>query len=135
MSIPYLIRKQVAELAKHRCEYCLIHEDDTYFGCEIDHIISLKHQGDSTLENLAFACMTCNRFKGSDLGSLSSEGNLIGFFNPRKHLWNDHFYIENNEIIPLTEIGKVTVKIFRFNDGERKIEREELQKIGHYPKM
>ena len=27
------------------CEYCLIHEDDTVFGCEVDHIISTKHGG------------------------------------------------------------------------------------------
>lgn len=39
------LRQQVAERANHRCEYCLIHEDDTYLVCQVDHIISEKHGG------------------------------------------------------------------------------------------
>ncbi len=42
------------------CEYCLIHEDDTFFGCEVDHIISQKHGGPTEPENLAYACLPCN---------------------------------------------------------------------------
>jgi hypothetical protein len=33
--------------AGHRCEYCLIREQDTGFPLEVDHIISRKHGGDS----------------------------------------------------------------------------------------
>lgn len=47
------IRKYVAERANYLCEYCLIHEDDTFLKCEIDHIISLKHSGETKPENLA----------------------------------------------------------------------------------
>jgi hypothetical protein len=39
------LRRLVANRANHKCEYCLIHEEDTFFGCEVDHIISLKHGG------------------------------------------------------------------------------------------
>jgi len=39
------LRRQVAERAYHVCEYCLLHEDDTFWGCQIDHIISRKHGG------------------------------------------------------------------------------------------
>ena len=46
------IRRLVAELAGRRCEYCLIHEDDTFLGCEVDHIISKKHGGSNEPENL-----------------------------------------------------------------------------------
>ncbi len=58
------LRFQIADQANHICEYCLIHEDDTYFGFEIDHIISLKHGGDTDAANLAYACVLCNRKKG-----------------------------------------------------------------------
>lgn len=34
------LRRQVAERAYHVCEYCLIHEDDTFWGSQVDHIIS-----------------------------------------------------------------------------------------------
>jgi hypothetical protein len=34
------LRRLVATRAEHLCEYCLIHEEDTFLGCEVDHIIS-----------------------------------------------------------------------------------------------
>jgi HNH endonuclease len=39
------LRRLVATRAEYLCENCLIHEDDTFFGCEVDHIISEKHGG------------------------------------------------------------------------------------------
>jgi len=75
------LRLFVAARAVHVCEYCLIHEDDTYLGCQIDHIISEKHNGPTVAENLAFACAFCNRAKGSDIGSLSAAGQFTRFFN------------------------------------------------------
>jgi hypothetical protein len=35
------LRRLVANRAERLCEYCLIHEDDTFFGCVIDHIVRL----------------------------------------------------------------------------------------------
>ena len=46
------LRELVAERAEYLCEYCLIHEDDTHFGCQVDHIISVKHGGPTTAGNL-----------------------------------------------------------------------------------
>jgi hypothetical protein len=42
------VRRLVAVRADFLCEYCLVHEDDTVFGCEVDHIISEKHDGQRT---------------------------------------------------------------------------------------
>ncbi|TDE11958.1 HNH endonuclease [Dyadobacter psychrotolerans] len=128
------MRKQVAEAAGFQCEYCLIHEKDAYFGCEIDHVVSIKHGGSSVLQNLAYSCMICNLYKGSDLGSITETGKLIRFYNPRIDNWNEHFLIQGNAIIPVNEIGKVTARIFRFNEIERRMERDALQEIGLYPK-
>jgi hypothetical protein len=47
------LHRLVAERACHVCEYCLIHERDTFWGCEVDHIISRKHGGSHSSENLA----------------------------------------------------------------------------------
>jgi hypothetical protein len=60
------LRRLVATRAEYLCEYCLIHEEDTFFGCEVDHIISEKHGGQTEADNLAYACAFCNRSKGSD---------------------------------------------------------------------
>jgi 5-methylcytosine-specific restriction endonuclease McrA len=114
------IRFVVAARADHLCEYCLIAEEDTFFGCQVDHIISLKHRGQTKADNLAYACAFCNRFKGSDIASLSSEtGALVPLFNPRLDRWSDHFQLQELSIQARTDIGEVTVRILRFNDNER----------------
>jgi len=79
-SISESLRHLVAARADRLCEYCLIHEDDTFFGCEVDHIVSLKHGGTTDEGNLAFACLPCNRHKGTDIGSIVADsGEFIRF--------------------------------------------------------
>ena len=75
-SVPASLRREVASRAQRRCEYCLIHEDDSGFRHEVDHIVSRKHGGESLVGNLAYACLVCNRFKGSDLAAFSPAGEL-----------------------------------------------------------
>ena len=72
------LRRQVAARAYHVCEYCLIHEDDTFWGCQVDHITSRKHGGPSDADNLAWACAVCNNNKGTDLGSLAGKTPAVG---------------------------------------------------------
>jgi len=128
------LRSLVASRADQLCEYCLIHEDDTFFGCEVDHIISLKHGGPTEEGNLAFACLFCNRHKGTDVGSILTEtGEFIRFFNPRQDNWSRHFRLEGALIQPVSDIGKVTVTILGFNTSERILERETLISLGRYP--
>lgn len=128
------LRFQIADRANHLCEYCLIHEEDTFFGCEIDHIVSLKHGGKTDVGNLAYACVLCNRKKGSDIGSNHSNTcKFFRFFNPRKDKWIDHFRLDKANIISITEIGEVTLQILGINNSERILEREELIKIKRYP--
>jgi hypothetical protein len=50
------LRRIVESRARNLCEYCLIHTDDTFFGCQVDHIVSEKHGGLTEAENLCFAC-------------------------------------------------------------------------------
>jgi len=74
MSTTYIntnLRQLIIQRANHLCEYCLIHDEHTYWGCHIDHIISEKHNGATDADNLAYACPFCNRNKGSDIGSIT----------------------------------------------------------------
>jgi hypothetical protein len=128
------LRLLVATRADALCEYCLIAEEDTFFGCEVDHILSVKHGGQTESDNLAYACAFCNRYKGSDIASLSQPtGALVRFFNPRLDRWSEHFQLRAFSIMPLTEIGDATARILRFNDSTRILERQELIIIGRYP--
>jgi hypothetical protein len=133
-SISASLRRLVVSRAAHLCEYCLIHEDDTFFGCEVDHIISRKHGGATQEDNLAYACLFCNRNKGSDISSRIPEtGELIRFFNPRIERWSDHFQVKGAMIVPLTAVGTATARILRFNDEDRLLERDVLRNEGRYP--
>lgn len=132
--IPSELRRLVVERANSVCEYCLIHEDDTYFGCQIDHIISEKHDGVTEASNLAYACTFCNRHKGSDIASIDPEtGSLVRLFNPRLDRWRDHFHLQGVEILPLSAVGRVTTRILNLNHAERLLERQALQEQGRYP--
>lgn len=131
--IPASLRRAVRERAENRCEYCRIHEDDTEFGCEVDHIVSEKHLGKTDADNLALACFFCNRNKGSDLGSVRSADDLtlIRFYNPRIDVWEEHFEFDTHRhIVPKTDIGRVTTRIFGFNAENRLLERQALQDSG-----
>lgn len=132
--IPQNLRNEVALRANFRCEYCQIPDIDSYYGFQIDHIISRKHDGKTELDNLAYACPDCNRYKGSDLGTyLNQSTNFIRFFNPRIEEWNDHFLIDNSgQIIGTSEVGKATVKIFSINHPDRIIERRILLELSNW---
>lgn len=133
--IPAALRQLVLDRAGGRCEYCRFPQELAFLGFEIDHVIAEKHGGATRADNLALACVYCNSFKGTDLGSLDPEtGQLTAFFNPRAHLWEAHFRVETDgRLLSLTPAGRVTVIILRMNDPERVTERQILLEIGRYP--
>jgi len=67
---PAAIRRFVFERAFFLCEYCLLHESDSYLPHQIEYVISQKHKGGHDIENLACACFFCNRLKGTDLSTV-----------------------------------------------------------------
>jgi hypothetical protein len=128
------IRTEVMRRAGLRCDYCLLHEDHAAFRHEVDHIIRKQHAGATTANNLAYACMVCNRYKGSNVASVSSSGDLVPLFNPRQHRWSDHLGLDGAVIEPLDLIGAVTARVLRLNTAERVVRRSLLQQLRRYPK-
>lgn len=132
--VPAALHRRVIERAGDRCEYCLFPQRLTLLAFEMEHIISEKHGGETSLENLALAYPYCNRAKGTDLGSIDPEINqLTPFFNPRVQNWQDHFSLDGAIIVPLTPEARVSVFILQLNDPDRVQEREQLLAIGQYP--
>lgn len=128
------LRSSIALKAQFRCEYCHIHENDQFFTFQVDHIISLKHGGQTEFNNLAYTCSVCNQNKGSDLGTyLTNSKRLIRLFHPRKDSWSTHFKVEFGEIIPKTLIGEATIKVLDMNNIDRIILRQALFDEGRYP--
>lgn len=113
------LRREIVARAGRRCEYCLTHESDTFLGCHVDHVISEKHGGSTNLENLALACVFCNRHKGSDIATLDEEGRLTALFNPRLQSWSMHFEFDGVQIKGVTREGRATVRLLQMNDEMR----------------
>lgn len=128
------LRRRVAARANGCCEYCRLHQDDFYLQHEVDHAISEKHRGLTVFENLCFSCFECNRYKGSDVGSIDVETNtFVALYNPRTDRWEDHFLLSGAEIVPKTAVGRVTVFLLRLNSEVRLERRKGLIEMQRYP--
>jgi 5-methylcytosine-specific restriction endonuclease McrA len=128
------LRSLVMERAGYRCEYCLLRQSTSAHRHQPDHILPRQHGGETHAENLALACVRCNRFKGPNVGSYDPvTGKLVPFFNPRQQQWSEHFELEQGVIHPLTPEGRVTVFILRLNHEDRIAERRRLGQANLYP--
>jgi hypothetical protein len=133
--VPETLRRQVRERAGRCCEYCLVHEEDMFLPYEPDHIIAEKHNGKTALENLAWSCAICNRYKVSDISSIDPlHDTVVPLFNPRKHQWKCHFRLNGPHIEPLTSNGRATEFLLGMNTQERLNHRLVLIANGRYPR-
>ncbi|WP_395746242.1 HNH endonuclease [Prosthecobacter sp.] len=124
--VPASLAARVRTRAAHRCEYCRLPRAATQAPFEVEHIIPLKHEGPTTLENLAFACFHCNRHKGVNLCGLHPRtGKLIRLFDPRRDEWTRHFRLTDGRLAGKTDIGKATVQVLHMN----KLEQVQLRRL------
>ncbi len=131
--VPKRLRRSVQKRANWCCEYCQLPEQLSAHTHEIDHIIPIRHTGHTELDNLAYACLECNRYKGPNIASIDSlSGELTSLFNPRKQAWHIHFRWESAEIVALTPEGRVTIAILQMNQSERVAERQDYMDAGVY---
>jgi len=133
--ISLALRRQIAERAGFRCEYCLVPERFLATVFHVDHVRSLKHGGSTTFHNLAYACPHCNQNKGSDVATfVDEEGEeTIRIYNPRKDNWQNHFEQDQGMILAKTPIGKATIGLLEMNQPDRLIFRQALVETGYYP--
>ncbi|MEK6262172.1 MAG: HNH endonuclease signature motif containing protein [Planctomycetota bacterium] len=131
--ISVALRQAIRERAGFLCEYCLLPEAEAFFPFEPDHVIALKHGGQTDSMNLACSCLECNRLKGSDIASVDSEtGLIVRLFHPRQDRWSDHFKLPDALIVPKTDIGRVTEHLLQLNRPKvLSIRRQLLSKSRH----
>jgi hypothetical protein len=124
--IPVALRRLVYERANGCCKYCFTPEIAAFATHEVDHIIAEKHGGRTQEDNLALSCTLCNKHKGTDLASSDPvTGEITPLYHPQDR-WSDHFCLSGAEFLPLTSIGRVTVRILQLNRRDRIQERQLL---------
>jgi len=117
--------------AQAHCEYCQLPSAYHPAPFQIDHIIAVQHGGTATADNLALACIHCNRFKGPNIASVDpGSGKIIRLFHPRSDTWAEHFVWEGPELKALTAIGRVTISLLMINEPEMISVRKALQEEG-----
>ena len=124
-------RTTLRELAGDICEYSRLPQSMALHRHEPDHTISVQHGGRAELENLALACMRCNRRKGPNIGSIDPvTGQLTPLFNPRTQLWPENSRYEDGRLQPLSPEARVTEKVLQLNTPGRVAERQRQAAAG-----
>lgn len=91
------IRKAVEARARGICEYCRCPSAYAMHSFECEHIIPQSKGGAFAVDNLAWSCGGCNRFKAAKIFHLDAETNVeVALYNPREQQWKMHFaWMEN----------------------------------------
>lgn len=128
------LRRNVAQRAAHCCEYCRLPEQFTSLPFQLDHIIAEKHEGDTAFDNLAYACLHCNVFKGPNIAGRDYQTNeTVRLFDPRNDHWDEHFEWDGPVLKGRTVIGRATVAVLRINLAYRVALRASLIEEGLFP--
>ncbi|NNJ27481.1 hypothetical protein LzC2_35860 [Planctomycetes bacterium LzC2] len=86
----------------------------------VEHVRPRSRGGETTVENLAWACPQCNLHKSDRVQvSDSADGRFVPLFDPRRLSWTEHFRWEGEAIIPLTAIGRGTITALNLNHPRR----------------
>ena len=134
MAVPPLMRTQAADRAQHCCEYCQLPQSLTILPFQPDHIIAEQHGGNTVLQNIAWACIHCNKKKGPNIASVDPETQQHSrLFNPRTDKWRDHFEWNGAVLQGTTPIGRATVRLLDINNPERVEVRAHLIDEGVFP--
>jgi len=120
-------RQFVQRRAKHRCEYCHLPKPGHDERFSIDHIIASQHVHDDSMSNLAFSCLRCNLFKGTNLSGIDPiSGQITSLFNPRTQQWHQHFHWNGPTLTGLTPAGRASIAVLQMNAPERVLLRQAL---------
>lgn len=132
VSVP--LRREVTKRAKEQCEYCSVPAFIYPYPFHVDHVISEKQGGLTTILNLAFACPMCNYAKGTDISAyIIATEEIVNLYNPRKDEWKHHFELQSTGFLkPLSLSGQGSVRLLKLNDPNKVQERKDLL-IHGYP--
>jgi hypothetical protein len=128
------IENEVWRRGQGRCEYCHLPQAFVRVPFQIDHIIAEQHGGQTESENLAIACLRCNKRKGPNVAGISPDSeDVVRLFNPRTDIWAEHFRWDEAVLVGLTPVGKTTIAVLAINHPDAVAVREGLRAEGLFP--
>lgn len=125
--------EQVRQRGGETCEYCCIPEQFDPLPFQVDHVIARQHGGQTVLENLALACLSCNNRKGPNIAGIdrrSGTDKVVRLYHPRNDVWGEHFEWNGAVLEGLTSIGRTTVYVLGINLPHRVALRQTLIEEG-----
>lgn len=100
----------------------------------IDHVLAEQHGGETTAENLAYACSICNSHKGTNFAGVDpATRKKTRLFNPRRDRWRHHLRLDGAIIVGITAVGRATVRTLAMNLPLTVDVRQDLIRMGRFP--
>ena len=109
-----------------RCEYCRFPEALAELPFQCDHVIAIKHLGQTHESNLAHACYHCNSAKGPNIAGIDPvSGRVTQLFHPRLDVWHGAW------LFGKTPESRATIQVLGINEPDAISLRESLIEEGH----
>lgn len=118
------------------CEYCRSQAKYAVDPLVIEHIQPVSRGCETTAENLALSCQTCNNCKYIKTEAVGPATNLIApLFHPRQMSWEEHFAWNDDatQMLGLTPIGRATIALMQTNRDSLKNIRRVLAIMNEHP--
>jgi 5-methylcytosine-specific restriction endonuclease McrA len=111
------LARRVRRRARGACEYCRLPQWTQEATFHIDHIQPRADGGRTAYDNFALACVSCSLKKAArTLARDPDTGTLTPLFQPRKHIWSEHFHWTKSwRLQGLTPTGRATIKALGMN--------------------
>lgn len=115
--VPASMQRRVRERAALRCEYCGVSQEHQEATFHIDHVIPRSVGGETSLANLALACVSCSLRKGPRRTAEDpSTGEPAALFNPRSDVWTDHLDAsDDGRLVGRSPTGRATIELLKIN--------------------
>jgi hypothetical protein len=134
MGVSATLRKRVTQRAKGRCEYCGLSQLGQAATFHVDHVVPQAARGETSLENLALACIHCSLRKGARQSARDPQtGRTTPLFHPRREAWNHHFRWSGYQLKGITAIGRATIEALGLNSPEHLIIRSFEKRLRRHP--
>jgi hypothetical protein len=130
------LRNRLLEADNRHCAYCYTTEANTGQPMTVDHVVPQAQDGETTFDNLCFACRRCNEFKGSATRAQDPlTGETVALFHPRQQNWFNHFQWDETGVllIGLTAVGRATIVALNMNNPVVVDARRRWVSVGWHP--